>query len=54
VKLYTIMRAVRLARRRQTPDGIAGTSEIGGMIRTTSYDADAEALIAPYLFLGLA
>ena len=53
VKLATIMLAARLARRAQTPDGIAGTSEITGLIRTSSMDPDIEALLAPHLALGL-
>lgn len=54
VKLATIMLAVRIARRAQTPDGIAGSSEIGGLIRTSSMDPDIEALLAPHVHLGLA
>lgn len=45
VKLGTIMLAVRVARRKNTPDGIAGTSEITGLIRTSSKDPDIEALL---------
>jgi hypothetical protein len=54
VKLATIMRAVRWARRKNTPDGIAGSSEITGLIRTSSMDPDIEAMLAPHLALGLA
>lgn len=54
VKLATIMRAVRWARRSGTPDGIAGASEIGGLIRTSSMDPDIEAMIASHLHIGLA
>jgi hypothetical protein len=51
VKLATIMLAVRVARRAMTPDGIAGASEIGGLIRTTSYDPDIEGLLFNWLEL---
>jgi hypothetical protein len=54
VKLATIMLATRIARRAQTPDGIAGSSEIGGLIRTSSMDPDIEALLAPHIHLGIA
>lgn len=54
VKLATIMRAVRLARRQFTPDGIAGASEIGGVIRTTAFDSDIESLLGGETHLGLA
>jgi hypothetical protein len=54
VKLAAIMLATRIARRAQTPDGIAGSSEIGGLIRTSSMDPDIEALLAPHIHLGLA
>lgn len=53
VHLATIMLAVRVARRAGTPDGLAGSSEIGGLIRTSSSDPDIEALIAPHIHLGL-
>ena len=46
VKLATIMRAARWARRAQTPDGIAGISEITGLIRTTAYDPDIDQMLA--------
>lgn len=48
VKLAAIMHAVRFANRALTPNGIAGTSEITGLIRTTSYDPDVEALLEPW------
>lgn len=48
VKLATIMLAVRVADRARTPNGIAGASEIGGLIRTTSYDPDIEALLTDW------
>jgi hypothetical protein len=54
VKLATIMRACRWARRSKTPDGLAGSSEIGALIRTSSSDPDIEAMLAPHLKLGLA
>jgi hypothetical protein len=52
VKLATIMLAVRVARRASTPDGIAGASEIGGIIRTTSRDPDIETLLELWLELA--
>lgn len=48
VKLATIMLAVRVADRARTPNGIAGASEIGGLIRTTSFDPDIEALLTDW------
>lgn len=54
VKLATIMQAVRWARRPMTPDGIAGSSELGGIIRTSALDPDVEAMIGGELSLGLA
>lgn len=54
VKLATIVLAVRWARRRQTPDGLAGSAEITGLIRTSSIDPDVEALISNHRRLGLA
>jgi hypothetical protein len=54
VKLATILQAVRWARRRQTPDGLAGSAEITGLIRTSSIDPDIEALIANHRRIGLA
>lgn len=48
VKLATIMLAVRVADRARTPGGIAGASEIGGLIRTTSYDPDIEELLVDW------
>lgn len=45
VKLATIMQSVRWARRAMTPDGIAGSSEITGLIRTTAFDPDVEAML---------
>lgn len=53
VKLATIMQAVRWARRAMTPDGIAGADEVAGLIRTSSIDPDIEAMIAPYVAVGL-
>ena len=54
VALATIMLTVRLARRASTPDGIAGSSEIAGLVRTSSMEPDIEALLAPHVHLGLA
>jgi hypothetical protein len=54
VKLWTVMETVRLARRRQTPDGMAGSAELGNLMRVSGYDAHAEAQIEQHLVLGLA
>lgn len=53
VKLATIMTAARWADRARTITGIAGSSEITGLIRTSSFDPDVESLLAPWLSLGL-
>lgn len=53
VKLATIKRAVRWARRAMTPDGIAGGGDITGLIRTSSLDPDIEAELAPWIMPGL-
>lgn len=53
VKLATIMQAVRWARRAMSPDGVLGASEISGVIRAQAMDPDIEAMIAPYVAVGL-
>lgn len=52
VKLATIKQSVRWARRAMTPDGIAGSSEITGLIRTTALDPDIEAELELWLELA--
>jgi hypothetical protein len=54
IKLGTTMQAVHWARRQNTPDGIAGTSEITGLLRVASLDPDVERLVFPHLVFGLA
>ena len=51
VKTWVIMETVRLARRRYTPDGMAGSSELGTLMRVSGYDAHAERLIERWLHL---
>jgi hypothetical protein len=52
VKLWVIMEAVRLVRHRHTPDGMAGSAELGTLMRVSGFDAHAETLISPWLDLA--
>lgn len=52
VKLWVIMEAIRRARRRFTPDGVAGQGELGALMRVSGYDAHAEALLAQWTELA--
>lgn len=54
VKLATIIQATSWAGRAKTPNGIAGASEIGGILRVSAYDPTAEKLLAGHLHLGIA
>lgn len=45
VKLATIMQATKWARRAFTPDGVLGASELAGLIRTSAFDPDVEAML---------
>lgn len=49
-----LLYAAKFYRRRQTPDGVAGSADGVGVVRTGRYDADAEAMLAPYLVIGMA
>lgn len=51
VKLATIMQATRWARRPMSPDGVLGSSEISGVIRTQAIDPDIEAMLTDNLEL---
>lgn len=46
VKTATLIKAARLFRRKDTPEGVAGTGEFG-VVRITSEDVDVKALLAP-------
>lgn len=50
VRQAILLYAAKFYRRKDSPDGVAGTSE-NGLIRTGRYDSDAEQLLAPYLGL---
>ncbi|MGL4300064.1 MAG: hypothetical protein ACRCW4_13420 [Candidatus Neomicrothrix subdominans] len=54
VWLATVMKAVQLATRRLTPAGMAGSAELGNLIRVNGWDPDIEGLLAPHLVIGLA
>ncbi len=51
VKTATIMQANKWYRRFMTPDGVAGASEIGGIIRTIALDPDIEEMLKDWLEL---
>ncbi|MEM9652241.1 MAG: hypothetical protein AAGA65_09115 [Actinomycetota bacterium] len=54
VNLATRMHAVRLYRRRLSPDGTLGASAFGGAVRVSKYDPDVQNLLANYLRKGVA
>lgn len=49
VKEAALLEACRLFRRKDSPDGIAGTSEFGVVRVARSMDPDARMLLAPYV-----
>jgi hypothetical protein len=49
----TLLYAARLFRRKDSPEGIAGTTEWGA-VRVSSRDPDVEALLAPYVIPSFA
>ena len=51
VKLWTIMEAVKRARRRYTPDGMAGAAEMGTLMRVSGWDSHAEILLSRWVDL---
>ena len=48
VKQATLLQASRLYRRKDSPEGVAGSSE-WGLIRVPNLDPDVKALLAPYV-----
>jgi hypothetical protein len=50
VRLGVLMQANRLQKRRTSPEGVAGFGELG-VVRISSFDADVESLLLPYLKL---
>lgn len=46
-----IMNAARLAKRSTSPEGVAGMSDIGAVVRILSRDPDVERLVSRYLKL---
>ncbi len=54
VEAATRLKAARLFRRKDSPEGIAGTSEFG-VVRVSRFeDGDVQLLLAPYTDLGIA
>ena len=54
VKLAVVMQTVRWAARVDTPTGVAGASELAGVIRVTALDPDIETMLGNQLRVGLA
>lgn len=54
VKLAVIMQAVRWAGRAFTPSGVAGASELAGVIRVSAMDPDIESMIGNQVRWGIA
>lgn len=53
VHLAALMYASKLYRRKDSPDGVAGTNDFAGVIRTSRLDPDAEKLLELYLSTSL-
>lgn len=53
IKQATLLQAARLYRRKDSPEGVAGSAE-WGLIRLPHLDPDVRALIAPYVLHGVA
>lgn len=52
IKEATLLRAHRLARRQDSPEGVAGSTEFG-VIRVSRWDPDYDALIGPFVRPGI-
>jgi len=48
VKLASLILASRLVKRKDSPEGVLGFGEMGGVVRVTSIDRDVVSLIGPY------
>ncbi|WFF07251.1 hypothetical protein O7622_01220 [Micromonospora sp. WMMD1076] len=53
ISMAAVLLANRLYMRKDSPEGVAGSSEWGA-VRLSRWDPDAEALIAPYVLPGIA
>ncbi len=51
VRVAVLMDAARLAKRSTSPEGVAGLSDIGAVVRVLGKDPDIERLIVRYLKL---
>ena len=49
VRTACVMYISKLYRRKDSPDGVAGTNDFAGVIRTSKLDADAEKLLELYV-----
>ncbi len=52
VALAILMTAARFAKRSTSPEGVAGLSDLGAVIRIQAKDPDVEVLLLRYLKLG--
>lgn len=52
IKEATLLRAHRLARRKDSPEGVAGNSDFG-VVRVSRWDPDYDALIGPFVLPGI-
>lgn len=52
IKEACLLRASRLYKRRESPDGVAGASDFG-VIRVGRYDPDYDGLIEPFILPGI-
>jgi hypothetical protein len=50
----TLLQSARWYKRRQAVEGVIGASELGGVIRYSSLDADTEHMISQWAVVGLA
>jgi len=49
VRLATLIYAAKNYRRKDSPDGVAGSNEFTGVIRVVGLDATAESMLVPYI-----
>lgn len=50
----TLIQALRLYKRKDSPEGVLGSAEWGGVVRMSRWDPDALTLISPFVLPGVA